>query len=519
MATNDDANRLGLATPEGTDFISEGDDAIAGNARAIAALFDEFRMNRGKISPGSNLDTFTTPKHSGLWHVDSSSASETITGTPPDVEPGVQYELFVMMGATGTHWLFPYGYYGLPFAYVRTVTDATGGKSMSEWKAWEPTTSADIGDGTEGAWAAHLAMQARFIAAMGGPIDTGGKAAVALRCDHGLAPFRDKVLPLTRAAGFKVSQAYNPRNWHYPENQGVTASDLNGWVADGDVEIWNHSASHAPADTEDALYEQIVNGLAEIEAELPAAAGQVWGWNPPGVSSGDYGGYDGGKRPEGWNTYAGRLILAHHAVASGSLIGTQLHPLDGSMRPGRARYQMDSLSVAKIKARIDEAIEARAGLQLMLHPSQLDKTGKITTAQLTEVIDYIVAKRDAGELVTLSPYELTIADSTRRPPTDLSDIEARLALLEEHTPQDLGTAHLDTVVTPGPHYQPFASRATKAQGYPWDGVAGILDVQVWNPANGNLIATFKSWNRGTAKRTYYLGEWLEWLDAFGEPID
>ncbi|MFC7457049.1 hypothetical protein ACFQS2_07625 [Brachybacterium sp. GCM10030267] len=52
------------------------------------------------------------------------------------------------------------------------------------------------------------------------------------------------------------------------------------------------------------------------------------------------------------------------------------------------------------------------GLQLMLHPSQLDATGNLSTAQFLEVLDYIAAMRDAGLLVTLSPYEMLLADST-----------------------------------------------------------------------------------------------------------
>lgn len=534
MATDEDANRLGFTTPIDTDFISKGDDAISANARAVAELFNEYRMNRGKIPLDSDLQDFVTPLHSGLWHVDSTSAAASITSKPADLPDTAQFELYVMMGATGVQWLFPYGYYGLPFAYVRKVLNASGDKTLSDWVPWDPSDADQASDGTEGAWAAHAAQVARFTAAMG-PVDTGGRAAVALRFDHGLANFASKVLPLTKARGLKVSQAYNPRNWHYAENAGVTAAQLDSWVAAGDVEIWNHSASHAGADTPEALHEQIVAGLAEIEAELPSARGQVWGWNPPGVSTGNYGGYDGGKTPEGWETYAGRLILAHHAVASGSLLGTQLHTLDGQPRAGLARFQMDSQSVASIKAQIDVAIDGRKGLQLMMHPSLLDTSGNLTTAQLTEVLDYLVSKRTAGELVTLSPYELTVADSTSAPipewddligkPSTFppanhthADLVARLAILESFAPKELGTVHLDTVVKPSKYYQPFAPRSTKAQGYPWEGVAGNLEVEVWNPANGSLIVTFKSWDRGIAKRTLYNGTWRAWLDANGNTI-
>lgn len=259
---------------------------------------------------------------------------------------------------------------------------------------------------------ANSELVARFTEAMDGPIDTGGRAAVALRCDHGLAPFREKVLPVTRRAGIRVSQAYNPRNWHYPENQGVAPDDLNSWVAAGDVEIWNHSASHGPAKWKVELVDEIVASKHEIEEQVPAA-GTVWGWNPPGLPAGNYGGFDSGKSVAGWSTPAARMILKHHAVASGSLPGTLLHDLDGTPRVGLARYQLDSRPLDEILSMIDRAVDERKGLQLMVHPSVLDRPGKITTPGFEAVIGHVVKRRDEGRLVTLSPYQLLVADSSR----------------------------------------------------------------------------------------------------------
>lgn len=85
-------------------------------------------------------------------------------------------------------------------------------------------------------------------------------------------------------------------------------------------------------------------------------------------------------------------------------------------------------------------------------------------------------------------------------------------------PIDLGTAHLDSIVEPNTYIQPFASRATKANGYPFDGVAGTLEVLPWNPSNGNVIVVFHSWDRGSAKRTYYNGLWRPWLDMIGKAV-
>lgn len=263
-------------------------------------------------------------------------------------------------------------------------------------------------------WAAsNQALMTQFVYEYGGAIPTGEKGAVAFRFDHGMKNFAEKILPATKAAGIKVSQAYNPRNWSRTENAGYTATNLNQWVADGDVEIWNHGASHIDATNYDALYDEIVTGKAEIEAELPAAAGHVWGFAVPGVGANGYNGFSGGTTPEGWDTLAGRLILKHHAVSTGSMYGTAHRILDGTPRQGLRHYTMDTATVATLKAQIDTAISTKTGLQLMLHPSAVDSTGSITSAQFQEVIDYVVSKRDAGELVTLSPYEMMLADSRR----------------------------------------------------------------------------------------------------------
>lgn len=258
----------------------------------------------------------------------------------------------------------------------------------------------------------NVVRKAEMVKALGGPIGTGGLGAVAIRCDHGFRNFRDKVLPAVRAQGIKVAQAYNPRNWHYAENRGVTASELNSWVASADVEIMNHSANHRGADTEEALFDQIVNGLAEIEAELPAAAGQVWGFAPPGVSSGDYGGFKDGRTPASWRTFAGRTILEHHAVGTGYLSGTSRRVLDGQLRDGLGHITIDRRTLTELQDAVDEVAATGRGLQLMLHPSQLDIAGKLTTGDFAALVDYIVTKRDGHELVTLSPYELLVADAS-----------------------------------------------------------------------------------------------------------
>src|SRR5699024_7719727 len=91
------------------------------------------------------------------------------------------------------------------------------------------------------------------------------------------------------------------------------------------------------------------------------------------------------------------------------------------IRQGLSHHTMDNYSVAEIKSRIDAGITSRQGVQLMLHPSRVDTAGYPTTAQVEEILDYVVAKRDAGQLVTLSPYQMLVADSTRPPHGGLYD--------------------------------------------------------------------------------------------------
>jgi hypothetical protein len=72
---------------------------------------------------------------------------------------------------------------------------------------------------------------------------------------------------------------------------------------------------------------------------------------------------------------------------------------------------MDTSTVSAIQAQIDAAIANKTGLQLMCHPSLLNTSGNITTADLTTILDYLVTKQTSGQLVVLDPYELLLADA------------------------------------------------------------------------------------------------------------
>lgn len=84
-------------------------------------------------------------------------------------------------------------------------------------------------------------------------------------------------------------------------------------------------------------------------------------------------------------------------------------------------------------------------------------------------------------------------------------------------PIDLGTRHLDEITEPALYSQPFASRATKAQGYPFDGQPGILEVKLWRAGDGAVIAIYTASEGATASRSFYT-VWRSWRDSMGRAV-
>ena len=400
------AKAAGYMTPTGDDLIANGDNAISNNAGlAFAASYD-----KGLIPLHSNLDNMHATGH---YSVDRTSRAETLTNWPPYLLdwPG---HLEVMGSTNGMTVQRATGYGSRHSLWERAVVSVTS----NLWSDWEKIWPLDIPEPAAGGvdpYTEHSIRQTQMVYNLGGPIDTGGLGAVAFRVDHAWAPFKEKLLPIFRAAGIVPMVTYNPRDWDRAENAGVTPAEVNQWVADGWIEISNHGATHSNATGEAAITDFVENSLAEIEAELPAAAGKVYGFCVPGVpDSNPYGGFRNGNGPAEWGTFMGKTILKNHAVGYGYLPGgTHLRILDGTIRDGQNHITLDSIDSTRAKTYIDQAISRRRGLQLMIHPSLLDTDGKITTAHMQEIVDYIVAKRDAGQIMPLSSYQMMIADSTR----------------------------------------------------------------------------------------------------------
>lgn len=360
---------------------------------------------------GDNLDNMREVK---TYRAQSQTVAMGVTNAPTS-QPFVCYVDNTTNGLISQFVIELYNT-GTPKMFYRVTSSI--GTSPYPFGAWVDIT-AGSGGGTPAAlpeaWnsgAANALLVQDFTRRRGGRKPTGGKAVFAIRFDHGLASLAAKALPLCQARGIVPSIALNSRNWGYPENDGITAAIVDGWVAAGDVEIWNHSATHLNKSSIVDLRDEIVTGLAELRAQLPSA--QIDGWVVPGVGSDPtYGGFNNGRDVQSfYNTDAGRLILEHHAVSTGYIAGTHQMILDGNIRQGGHQFTLDSQTLAAFQNEVDYAIANGTGLQVMLHPSQLDQTDRITTATFTAMLDYVVTKRTAGDLLTMSPYDMHLADST-----------------------------------------------------------------------------------------------------------
>lgn len=365
--------------------------------KAVRADDQRLQVARDLVD-GEDFNTLTT---AGRYR---GAGAAGLLNLPPFETPQASFSGFVEVvnrAATDTWATQIVTRYGVaPERWWRVSQTTTGA-----WGSWSRVANPDT-DNSVGAANARLIED--WSRRRGGVKSTNGKGAVAIRFDHGLTNLKATIRPLMVARGFPFSIAMNPSNWGIAENSGATMADVQSWVDFDKCEIWNHGGNHADATTPAALYAQLVTSLTTLRSQIPNA--QIDGFVLPGVGGTQYLGFDGASPDVFTKTLAGRLLLKSHAVITGA-IGSPRRVLDGQVRQGLAHYTMDSASFASIKGQIDLAISERTGLQLFMHPSQLDLAGKISTATLTQVLDYIKTKVDAGDLVILGQYDMLLASS------------------------------------------------------------------------------------------------------------
>lgn len=359
------------------------------------------------VPNGTDFNTWVGIRHVNEHYIATTADAETMLNLPADRGPGV---VKVMSGPPGfSHSTQIYFKSGTsPATYIRSTTGS------GTWEAWRT-----LGGGTgssdfaldHGHYGTPNPQLISDFEAVTPQISTGNKGVIAFRFDHGLTYLKSDLLPLLKARGWKCIIAMNSRNWDKAENNGMTKAELTALIDSGLVEVGNHTAdgnstgSHKDLDTKEAIWDGIVVGRRELEAQLGRT---VHHFIVPGTVNGMGGFLQGANIGVYSSTYAGSLILAHHAVASGGH-GEIYRVLDGRTKQCQRHWNIEEQTVSAVKSRIDTAASTKTGLQLMMHPRYIDQPGYLSKAQFVEILDYINGKVVSGELVVLSTSELVRA--------------------------------------------------------------------------------------------------------------
>ncbi|MGV8983993.1 polysaccharide deacetylase family protein [Clostridium sp.] len=244
----------------------------------------------------------------------------------------------------------------------------------------------------------------------GGVIGTAGKGVVALRFDDYQNAFEKNIYPLLIARGLPCSMALISRfNTAQSWGKGTTWDDVRTWNRNG-VEIWSHGTDHKDYSKKGlaGLYSQIVTSKLELEAQNI----KVVGWALPGVSPSTKNlPYNGLKKPSDYDGAVGRLLMQTYALTEAYAYKPQ-RILPTNIYHGLNHITVsDNLgSLAASENAINVAIENKSGIEIMCHPGNLGKPGRMTIAQFTTLLDYIKTQWDNGSIEVLTPSGLFFAD-------------------------------------------------------------------------------------------------------------
>lgn len=404
MATDEELRAAGIHLPSGSDYISNGDDAISANARVLWERIEAQRAYRGLALSG--MDPKTAAE--GWYYVASGSLAESL-GMPKRAQG----------------WMGIFGAQPRPRMIEFRQTDIISSTSLEVWirttdhtgawtRPWHQVYPAPVTE-TSVVTHRHQILADDQATAVSAPVRTDGATPVALTWDDYPAATRDLVVPMLRARGIRAtlaicSRTMTPERAPYLGGEGITWPEVDAWVAEGIFEIANHSAHHMGATTDAELHDAIVTGLEELQALTPS--GVVRTWVQPSVTYPDF---ENGLTLAAWtNTRAGQLILDHHAFATGlyrRAPGVFTDPRRGRPVQGTGRTWIDA-GTSSAQALIESLQGTDHGVIIGAHANRLTMgTGYTTPAQLETFLDWLVTEQDAGRVRLLTLSEWAWADA------------------------------------------------------------------------------------------------------------
>lgn len=293
---------------------------------------------------------------------------------------------------------------------------------------WEPLVSSTDAGQADGSVRREL-LQQGLTARKGGRIGTNGKGVVALRFDDAPADFVNKILPLLRERNLPFTRVTTSDSI---ASTGEVVTDaklleMQDYCIKSGGEVWNHGRDHLDASGELTIYDNLIGSLQDLRTKMPRIPIDCFA--PPGGAETFYDGWLM-KDLEAWaNTYAGRLLMGNYALVSGYFPNSYYRPLDGQLRDGQIHYSCDAYtSASSVTQVVDRARDWKVGVSLMWHANNIGATGKQSLAVFTEILDYIAAERDAGNIEVLTLSGMATADVTSSYRDDLLTVHSGTTL-------------------------------------------------------------------------------------------
>ena len=246
---------------------------------------------------------------------------------------------------------------------------------------------------------------------------TQGKAAIALVADHGTTVFKQWLWDAAKERGIPFTMALAPEI--HLDDKGDsrhTASneDIKRWISEG-LDIASHSGDHDGATGYFDVARQIVTSKKKLEEKLGTT---VDSWVQPGYSlaNGSYDGFGTGQSDSRYTDfYAGRLLQQTYPVVTGYAGSDFVYPGGVDLPVGVRRSLTERKDALQgVKDHIQQAVDTKGKHINFCHPYALtdSSTTYVTKTEYIEFLDWLVAKRDAGELVLMTLPQLAAARTT-----------------------------------------------------------------------------------------------------------
>lgn len=382
---------------------------------------------RGKVDTAQSPDAMTGANFEGLWNYDSSQA---IAWKLPSQAAG-----FLDISVSG-------------FSTLQTMTTLTtpilsyrrrwyNGNWSGDWErigggtAQPPAASSadeyaistskaavnmlmpSVVDPTLSYADDHAALVADLKSRLGGVV-TGGKAAVALVADHGTTVFKEWLWAAARERDIPFTMALAPEihlDGKGDSRHTATNDDIKQWISEGLV-IASHSGDHSGASGYFDVSRQIETSKAKLEEKLETT---VDCWVQPGYSldTGSYDGFGTGQTASRYTDYyAGRMLQQNYAVVTGYVGDDYIYPGGVDLPVGVRRSLTERKdNQATVLATIEQAISTGGKHINFCHPYALVDSSStyVTKSEYIAYLDWLAAKRDAGDLVLLTLPQLAVA--------------------------------------------------------------------------------------------------------------